>query len=128
MCTTSIAGPGNSGLALGNDGGGTSLGTGSGDGGGGDNDAYYRDLVSSRIQDALRRDEKLRFAKYRVTITFILNAAGDFANPEIASYTGDDDARAEVERAIRATSTGEATQAAETGKQFTVRVTGRAHG
>ena len=126
--TTSIAGPGNSGLALGNDGGGTSLGTGSGDGGGGDNDAYYSDLVKSRIHDLLNRDDKLRYAKYRVTVTFLLDAEGNFSGASIASYTGDDDARAEVERVIRSASTGDTPPASMAGKQFTVRITGRVHG
>ena len=126
--TTSIAGPGNSGLALGNDGGGTSLGTGSGDGGGGNNDDYYSQLVRSRIEEALRRDERLRYAHYTGTIRFTLDASGAFAGATMVSYTGDDDARAEIERVIRAESTGEATAAAETGKQFTIRVSGRARG
>ena len=126
--TTSIAGPGNSGLALGNGGGGDTLGTGSGEGGGGDNDAYYSQLVQSRIQDALRRDEKLRFARYRVTVTFLLDAAGNFSGASMAGYTGDDDARAEVERVIRSASTGDTPPAAMTSRQFTVRITERAHG
>ncbi len=129
--TTSIAGPGNSGLALGNDGGGIGLGTGTGEGGdgsGGDNDGYYSNLVKTRIEEALRQDEKLRFAKYRATISFFLQPSGAFNGAQIASFSGDDDARAEVERVIRSTSTGDTPAASVVGKQFMVRISERARG
>ena len=128
--TTSIAGPGNSGLALGNGGGGIGLGTGTGEGddSGGDNDGYYRDLVQSHLQQALREDEKLRFAQYRVTVSFVLDSSGHYTGLTLAGFSGDDDARAEIERILRAQSTGDTPAASIIGKEFTVRITGRAHG
>ncbi len=129
--TTSIQGTGPGSLAFGNGGGGDCIGQGCGTGdgsGGGDNDAYYSDLVKSRIQDALRRDRKLEFAKYRVTISFTLSPSGSFANASIASFSGDDDARTEVERVIREASTGDTPVAGIIGKQFSVRISSTSRG
>jgi len=127
---TSIAGTGPGTLGLGNGGGGDCVGEGcgNGDGAGGDNDRFYSGLVQSRLQDALRRDRKLQFAKYRLTVSFTLDAAGNFANPQIASFSGDDDARAEVEQVLRAASTGDTPMANIVGKQFSVRIDSHARG
>jgi|GEM_PF-1911646 len=127
---TSIAGAGPGTLGLGNGGGGDCIseGCGNGDGSGGNNDAFYGSLVKSRIQDALNRDRKLEFAKYRLTVSFLLDGNGNFTNAQIANFSGDDDARAEVERVLRTTSTGDTPMANIVGKQFTVRIEGRAKG
>ncbi len=126
--TTSIQGNGPGSLAAGNGGGGDCIGTGcgTGDGTGGDNDAYYASLVKTQLEDALRRDKKLKYAKYRITISFSLDSAGRLSGVSVASFTGDDDARAEVEQLLRSVSTGDTPPADMHGKQFSVRITERA--
>jgi outer membrane biosynthesis protein TonB len=128
---TSIAGAGASGLGVGNGGGGgdcVGSNCGSGDGTGGDNDGYYSALVKNHIQDALGRDEKLRFAKYRMTVSFSLDASGHIVSASVASFSGDDDAREEVERVLRSISTGDSPPSSMQAKQFTVRIVERARG
>ncbi len=127
---TSIAGAGNSGLGVGNGGGTDCLGQscGNGDGTGGDNDAYYANIVKTQIQEALRRDEKLKFAHYRMTVALTLDAQGHVARATISSFTGDDDIQAEVTRDLREIATGDAPPAAIQAKQFSVRITERAPG
>jgi TonB family protein len=127
---TSIQGNGPSGLAAGNGGGGdcigsTGCGHGDGAGGGGDNDAYYATLVKNQIQDALRRDEKLRFAHYRMTVSLSLDSSGRVANASISSFSGDDDVQAEVARALRSIATGNAPPPDILDKRFQVRITER---
>jgi type IV secretory pathway VirB10-like protein len=128
--TTSIQGNGPGSLAVGNGGGGDCIGTGcgTGDGSGGDNDAYYSSLVKTQIEEALKRDEKLKYARYRTTISFSLDAAGHVAGAMISSFDGDADVRAEVESVIRAISTGDRPPADMLTKQFSVRITERARG
>jgi hypothetical protein len=128
--TTSIAGNGPGSLAVGNGGGGDCIGQGcgNGDGTGGDNDAYYSDLVKSRIQDALRHDRKLEFLKYHAVISFTLDSSGAFSHPTIASFSGDPEARAEVEQVIKADSTGDTPSASIVGKQFSIRIDSHARG
>jgi outer membrane biosynthesis protein TonB len=128
--TTSIQGNGPGSLAAGNGGGGDCIGAGcgTGDGTGGDNDAYYASLVQRQIEDALKRDERLRFAKYRTTVSFSLDANGRITGAAIAEFSGDDDARAEVERVLRTVSTGDTPPASMLTKQFSVRITERARG
>ncbi len=76
----------------------------------------------------LTDDERLRFAKYQLTILFSLDASGHLANARVASYSGDQDVRAEVERVIRSASTGDTPAASIVGREFTVRITERARG
>jgi hypothetical protein len=124
---TSIAGAGPGALGVGNGGGDCiGAGCGTGDGTGGDNDAYYRNLVQSQMQDALRRDEKLRFAKFRMTVSFSLDASGHIARASVSSFSGDDDAQAEIERVLHAISTGDSPPAEMQAKQFSVRITAQA--
>ncbi len=127
--TTSIAGPGNSGLAVGNDGGGIGLGTGTGTGdGAGDNDGYVSSKTQARINEALHRSKKLEYLHYRATLTFTLNADGRFTNVAVSSFSGDEDARDEVMRVVASELFGEAPPASTIGKQITIRTTGRARG
>ncbi len=128
--TTSITGPGPGSLASGNGGGGDCLGSacGGGDGTGGDNDAYYSSIVKSQIEAAIRRDDKLRFATYRLRVTFQLDGAGHVTHAAIGSFDGDGDARAEVARVLDAVSTNDAPPAEMTAKTFTVSITEHARG
>ncbi len=128
--TTSITGPGPGSLASGNGGGGDCLGSacGSGDGTGGDNDAYYSSIVKSQIEAAIRRDEKLRFATYRLRVTFQLDGAGHVTRASIGSFEGDAEARAEVARVLQEVSTNDAPPAEMTAKTFTVSITEHARG
>jgi len=128
---TSIAGNGPSNLGAGNGGGGDCIGTGCGNGdgpGGGDNDAYYASIVKTQIQDALRRDDKLRFARYRMTVSLLLDANGHVARATIGAFDGDREIEAEVTRILRQISTGDAPPAAIVAKQFFVDITARAPG
>jgi len=128
---TSIAGNGPSNLGAGNGGGGDCIGSGCGNGdgpGGGDNDAYYANIVKTQIQDALRRDEKLRFARYRMTVSLVLDANGHVAHATIGAFDGDQDIEAEVSRVLRQISTGDTPPAAIVAKQFSVHITERAPG
>jgi hypothetical protein len=128
--TTSIQGAGPGSLAVGNGGGGYCIGTGcgSGDGTGGDNDAYYSNLVKSQLEDALRHNEKLKFAKYQLVIAFSLDSTGHPVGAVVKSFSGDDDLRAEVERVVRSASTGDTPAASIVGREFTVRIVERARG
>ena len=128
--TTSITGPGPGSLASGNGGGGDCLGSscGSGDGTGGDNDSYYSSIVKSQIEAAIRRDEKLRFATYRLLVTFQLDGAGHVTRAAIGNFDGDSDARAEVSRVLQQVSTNDAPPAEMTAKVFRVSITERARG
>ena len=114
----------------GNGGGGDCLGRacGSGDGTGGDNDAYYSSIVKSQIEAAIRRDEKLRFATYRLRVTFQLDGAGHVTRASIGSFEGDAEARAEVARVLQEVSTNDAPPAEMTAKTFTVSITEHARG
>jgi outer membrane biosynthesis protein TonB len=127
---TSVAGNGPSALGAGNGGGGDCVGQGcgNGDGTGGDNDAYYRNLVQTQIQEALRRDDKLRFAKFRMTVAFSLDASGHVAHATVSSFSGDDDVQAEVERVLHDISTGDTPPAEMQAKQFSVRITAQTRG
>ncbi len=126
--TTSIQGSGPGSLASGNGGGGDCVGAGcgTGDGSGGDNDAYYGGLVKSRIEQALREDSELRLAKYRLTLSFLLDASGHLTRVSIGSFSGEDDVRAEVMRVVRAVSVNDAPPAAMLTKQFSVQIVERA--
>lgn len=129
---TSIAGNGPSNLGAGNGGGGDCIGSGCGNGdgpgGGGDNDAYYASIVKTQIQDALRQDEKLRFARYRMTVSLVLDAGGHVARATIGAFDGDQEIEAEVSRVLRQISTGDTPPAAIVAKQFSVHITERAPG
>jgi hypothetical protein len=128
---TSIAGNGPGTLGAGNGGGGDCLGSacGNGDGpGGGDNESYYANVVKTQIQDALRRDEKLRFARYRMTVSLFLDASGHVAKATIAAFDGDPDIEAEVNRALHQISTGDSPPSSIVAKQFSVHITERAPG
>jgi hypothetical protein len=128
---TSVTGPGPGTLGAGNGGGGDCLGqncgNGDGAGGGGDMEGYYFGQLKTQITEALKRDDKLRFARYRMTLAFSLDAAGHLAHIEISSFSGDDDAREEVDRIIHTVSAGDAPQSLA-GKQFSVRITEHAPG
>jgi protein TonB len=128
---TSVVGNGNSGLGVGNGGGndclGQNCGNGDGAGGGGDLEGYYYGQLKTQITEALKRDDKLRFAHYRMTLAFALDSAGHLAHVDISSFSGDEDARDEVNRVIHTISTGDAPQSLD-GKQFSVRITEHAPG
>ncbi len=128
---TSIQGNGPSGIQSGNGGGdGTCIGAGcgNGDGTGGDNDRYYASLVKDRIQNALQTNPKLKYAKYKAVINFKLSGSGQAVGVVLASFTGDEDARAEVERIVAALNTGDTPPPAMLAKQFSVHITERARG
>jgi hypothetical protein len=128
---TSVTGPGPGTLGAGNGGGGDCLGQncGNGDdaGGGGDMEGFYFGQLKTQITEALKRDDKLRFAHYRMMLAFSLDSTGHLAHVEISSFSGDDDAREEVNRIIHSVSAGDAPQSLA-GKQFSVRITERAPG
>lgn len=128
--TTSIQGAGPGSLGVGSGGGGDCIGSGcgTGDGTGGDNDAYYASVMKTQIEDALRRDEKLKFAHYRMTVSFSLDSSGHIDHASVTGFSGDDDVQAEVERVLRSISTGDTPPAAIQAKQFSVRITERARG
>jgi hypothetical protein len=127
--TTSITGPGPGSLAAGNGGGGDCIGSGCGSGdGGGDNDAYYSGLVKSQIEAALRHDDKLRYARFKLRVTFMLDGAGHVTHAAIGEFTGDDDIKAEINRVLLAVSTNDSPPAEMTAKIFTVSITGHARG
>jgi hypothetical protein len=126
---TSIAGPGAGSIGLGNGGGGDCVGEGCGNGpggGGGDNDGYYSNLVKSQIEAALRRDDKLRFAKFSLHVTFRLDSSGHITNAAIGAFTGDDEVRAEINHVLLTVSTNDSPPSDMTVKTFTVSITGRA--
>jgi hypothetical protein len=128
---TSIAGNGPSNLGAGNGGGGDCIGSGCGNGdgpGGGDNDAYYANIVKTQIQDALRRDEKLRYARYRMTVSLVLDSNGHVARAAIGDFDGEQDIEAEVSRILRQISTGDTPPSAVVAKRFSVHITERAPG
>ena len=126
--TTSIQGNGPGSLAAGNGGGGDCIGAGcgTGDGSGGDNDAYYSGLIKSQIEEALRQDTELRLAKYRLTLSFLLDQSGHLARISIGSFSGEDDVRAEVVRVVRSISVADAPPASMLTKQFSVQIVERA--
>jgi outer membrane biosynthesis protein TonB len=128
--TTSIQGNGPGSLAAGNGGGGDCIGAGcgSGDGTGGDNDAYYLNLLQSRLQDALKRDSRLAYAKFTATISYVLDAQGHVTGLTVLNFSGDADARAEMEKAVTAVTTGDTPVAAMVGKRFTYKITEYARG
>ena len=128
--TTSITGPGAGSLAAGNGGGGDCVGQGcgTGDGTGGDNDAYYSGIVKSQIEAAIRRDDRLRFEKYRLRVTFQLDASGHVSHASIADFSGESDIEAEVSRVLQSVSTNDAPPADMTTKTFTVSIIERARG
>jgi hypothetical protein len=127
---TSIAGAGPGALGVGNGGGGDCIGAGcgNGDGSGGDNDAYYANVVKSQIEDALKRDEKLRFVRYRMTVSFSLDAGGHVSRASVTSFSGEDDVQAEVQHVLQSISTGDSPPATIQAKQFSVRITEHARG
>ncbi len=128
--TTSITGPGPGSLAAGNGGGGDCVGSGcgTGDGTGGDNDAYYSGVVKSQIEAAIRRDDRLRFEKYRLRVTFQLDGSGHITHAAIADFTGDSDVKAEVARVLQSVSTNDTPPAEMTSKTFTVSIVERIRG
>lgn len=128
--TTSIQGNGPGSLGVGNGGGGDCIGSGcgTGDGTGGDNDAYYSNLLQSQIKELLARDERLRFAKYTLTVTFSLDPSGRPVGLHVASFSGDDELRGTVEHDLQTASTGDTPAASIIGRQFTVRIVERARG
>ena len=127
---TSIAGNGPGSLGLGNGGGGDCVGSGcgSGDGTGGDNDGYYANLEQTLIRQALERDEKLRFAKYTATFAYSLDTNGHAVGVHVISFSGDDDARGEVQKLIASLSTGDTPAASIVGRQFSARIVERPRG
>ena len=127
---TSIAGPGPGTLGLGNGGGGDCVGQGcgTGDGSSGDNDGYYSGLLKSQIEAAIHRDERLRFEKYRLQVTFQLDASGHLTNATIADFTGDSDVKAEVSRVLQTVSTNDTPPTGMMSKTFTVRIIEQARG
>jgi TonB family protein len=74
------------GLAAGN-GSGNVIGGGGGDG----NAAYmsYGRIVSADVQSALRRDDKLRFAKFVAELRIWLDVSGKVTRVQLASSSGD---------------------------------------
>lgn len=125
--TTSNAGPGNDAFGL-------HQGNGEGDvvGGGGDdadNSGYYESVVKSMVQDALRQDDRLRSAKYRGTISFVFDQYGHVQNVNFENFTGDDDARDAVVRALQRMAASEPIPAdMENGKPWVVRINAHAPG
>jgi hypothetical protein len=108
--TTSIAGPGPGTLAAGNGGGGGDClgsGCGTGDGGGGDNDAYYAGLVRSQTEAAIKRDERLRFAKYHARVALMLDSSGHVARATIQQFQGSPDDEAVLRQVLQTISTND---------------------
>jgi len=75
---------------------GLAVGNGSGNviGGGGEGDAKlaylsYGRTVSADVQAALRRDDRLRFAKFTLELRIWLDAAGKVVRVQLASSSGD---------------------------------------
>ncbi len=77
---------------------GLAVGNGSGNviGGSGEGDAKlaylsYGRMVSADVQSALRRDDRLRFAKFTMDLRIWLDAAGKVIRVQLASSSGDPD-------------------------------------
>ncbi len=123
--TTSITGQGPGSLAAGNGGGGDCIGSGcgSGDGGGGDNDAYYSNVIKSQTLAALRRDEKLRFARYDLRIAVVLDASGHIATATVQNFSGPADIEQEVRRVLLTVGTNDTPPAEMIRKTFTLNIT-----
>ena len=107
--TTSIKGAGNSGLGYGaNGGGGDCLGSGCGNGdGGGDQSAYFANLIKTQIETALARDDKLRFAHYRVTVALRMDLSGRAVRATIRDFSGEADLQPEIDRVLLTVATNE---------------------
>jgi TonB family protein len=61
-------------------------------GGGGDGNAAYMSygrIVSADVQSALRRDDKLRFAKFVAELRIWLDVSGKVTRVQLASSSGD---------------------------------------
>lgn len=122
--TTSIQGNGPGSLANGNGGGGDCIGSGcgTGDGGGGDNDAYYSSIMKSQIEAAIRQDEKLKFARYRVKVSVVLDASGHVARASVQSFTGDADIEQELKRVLLTVGTNDTPPPDVIRKTFTISI------
>lgn len=86
---------------------GLAVGNGSGNviGGGGEGDAKlaylsYGRMVSADVQTALRRDDRLRFAKFTMELHIWLDAAGKVVRVQLASSSGDADVDSVVTRTL----------------------------
>jgi hypothetical protein len=122
--TTSITGPGPGTLAAGNGGGGDCIGSGcgTGDGGGGDNDAYYSSVIRSQTLAALQRDEKLRFARYKLTASIVLDASGHIASATVQSFDGPPDIEQEVRRTLLTVGTNDTPPADVLHRAFSITI------
>jgi TonB family protein len=85
---------------------GLAVGNGSGNmigGGGGDGKAAYQSygrIVSADVQAALRRDDKLRFAKFAAELRIWLDASGKVTQVRLMSSSGDAAVDNEVTRSL----------------------------
>ncbi len=122
--TTSIQGNGPGSLANGNGGGGDCIGSGcgTGDGGGGDNDAYYANVMKSQIEAAIRQDEKLRFARYRLKVAVVLDGAGHVARATVQSFSGDSEVEQELRRVLLTVGTNDTPPQDVVRKTFTISI------
>jgi TonB family protein len=92
------------GLARG-DGSGNVIGGGGGNGG----ESYqsYGRVVAGDVQAALRRDEKLRYAKFIAVLGLWLDASGRVTRVQLSSSSGDPAIDAAIERALSGLAMGE---------------------
>jgi hypothetical protein len=120
-------GPSAYGLGVGNGEGGDCLGN-CGGGGGGDAAAYYAGLIKSQIEAALSRDEKLRFAKYRITVSLLMDASGHAVQATVKDFTGDPGLDAEINRVLSSIAANETLPAEVTAQPVLVRITAHARG
>jgi hypothetical protein len=52
------------------------------------------------VDEAVRNDDKLRSARYRATVSFIIDASGHLQHVTFENFEGDADIREEVVRAL----------------------------
>jgi hypothetical protein len=62
----------------------------------------YANLIQSQIQDALKKDERLRNGRYRISLSVWLSAAGKPERVALISTTGDQDIDERIQQALLA--------------------------
>ncbi len=131
--TTSIQGAGNSGLGFSasGGGGGDCIGAGCGNGegdGGGDQAAYFAGLIKTQIEAALGRDDKLRFAHYRVTVALLMDLSGHAVRATVRDFNGDSDLQSEINRVLLTIATNEKLPAEIASQPVLLRINAHARG
>jgi hypothetical protein len=114
------------GLKAGEGGGGDCV-SDCGTGEAGDAGPYYETVVQGMVRDAIERNDRLRYARYRATVSFIFDSAGHVTSVSFQSFEGDTDVKAEIIKTLKQMAASENIPAdMENGKPWVVRVAARA--